>query len=71
MYESQTLSKHSRDLRKILGTALDDELNEQLEKKHFKKYYAGKPTKRYLRIIKKIEKADAIPYNMIVKALFN
>lgn len=46
-----------------------DNLYSELHKKHFKKYYAGKPTKRYLRIMRQIEKAESIPLGKI-KELF-
>jgi hypothetical protein len=42
-----------------------DNLYEQLYKKHFKKTYAGKPTRRYLRIMKQIEQAKKIPNSSI------
>jgi hypothetical protein len=60
MYESQTYSKKHRQMDKTLGAYFKtDELYSQLYQKHFKKTYAGKPTKTYLRIMKQIEKADS------------
>ena len=57
MYESQTQSKGNKQLEKVIGAAFTmDQLYNQLYKKHFKKFYAGKPTKRYLRIKKQIHK---------------
>ena len=45
--------------RKIYGAYFDaDNLYEQLYSKHFKKFYDGKPTKRYLKIMKQINKAE-------------
>ena len=59
MYETQTQSKKYRQLDKTLGAYLkEDELYSQLYQKHFKKTYAGKPTKKYLRIIEQIQKAN-------------
>jgi hypothetical protein len=59
MYETQTQSKKYRQLDKTLGAYLkEDELYSQLYQKHFKKTYAGKPTKKYLRIIEHIQKAE-------------
>ena len=59
MYESQTQSKKYRQLDKSVGAYLKaDELYSQLYQKHFKKTYAGKPTKKYLRIIEQIQKAE-------------
>lgn len=58
MYESQTQSKKYRQLDKSVGAYLKaDELYSQLYQKHFKKTYAGKPTKKYLRIIEQIQKS--------------
>ncbi len=63
MYEKQTQSKKYRNLDKTLGAYFKtDELFEQLYRKHFKKQYAGKPTKRYLRLNRQIQKAESIPY---------
>ena len=42
-----------------------DKLYTELYKKNFKRYYAGKPTKRYLRIMEQIKKAESIPYQDI------
>lgn len=64
MYESQTKSKYYRSLEKTLGAFFrTDQLYEQLYKKHFKQTYAGKPTKKYLRIMEQIQKAESIPYS--------
>jgi hypothetical protein len=46
-----------------------DELYSQLYQKRFKKFYAGKPTKRYLQIMEQIQKAESIPHNEIEKAV--
>lgn len=70
MYESQTQSKKYRLLDKTLGTYFKcDGLYEQLYKKHSKKSYAGKPTKRFSRITEKIEKAESIPIEAIERAM--
>jgi len=56
MYESQTKSKKYRQLDKILGAYFRiDDLYSQLYRKHFKKTYTGKPTKRYLQIMDRIK----------------
>ncbi|MGK0487238.1 MAG: hypothetical protein ACJAXB_000412 [Candidatus Endobugula sp.] len=52
MYETQTQSKKYRQLDKRLGAYFKgDSLHSDLNKKNFKKTYAGKPSKRYLRIM--------------------
>jgi hypothetical protein len=63
MYESQIKSKYYRKLDRTFGAYLKiDQLYEQLYSKHFKKYYSGKPTKRYLRILNQIENIKQIDY---------
>ncbi len=72
MYETQTQSKKYRQLDKISRVYFKiDDLYSQLYKKHFKKTYAGKPTKKYLRIIKQIQKAESIPYHEIERAMLS
>lgn len=70
MYESQTKSKYYRSLDKTLRAYFKiDRLNEQLYKKNFKKTYAGKPTKKYLRIMKIMQEAESITRSEIEKIL--
>jgi len=57
MYEKQTESKAYRELEKTYGSVFKiEELQEQIHSKYFKTHYAGKPTKRYLKLLEKIEK---------------
>jgi hypothetical protein len=68
MYETQTQSKKYRQLDKTLGAYFkSDNLYSELYKKNFKKSYAGKPTKKYLRIMEQIQKAESILKNAILK----
>lgn len=70
MYETQTHSKKYRQLDKTLGTYFkSDNLYSELYKKNFKKSYAGKPTKKYLRILEQIEKVERIPYHEIERLI--
>jgi len=72
MYQSQTQSKSYRQIDKTLGGYFrTDDLYGQLYQKHFKKTYAGKPTKRYLKLMQKINKAESIPYYEIEQAMMN
>jgi hypothetical protein len=72
MYETQTQSKKYRQLDKTFGAYLKSEnLYRELHKKHFKKTYAGKPTKRYLRIMEQIQKFESIPYGEIERAMLS
>ena len=62
LYETQTQSKKYRELNNTFGAFLrTDMISDELYKKHFKKQYAGKPTKRYLRIMEKIQEIESIP----------
>jgi hypothetical protein len=70
MYEKQTQSKKSRYLDKTLGLYFrSEQLFEELNKKHFKKQYAGKPTKQYLKLTQQIQRAESIPIHEIERAL--
>lgn len=72
MYETQTQSKKYRQLDKTLRAYFkSDNLYSELYKKNFKKWYAGKPTKKYLRIMEQIQKAESIPYHEIERALIS
>lgn len=72
MYETQTQSKKYRQLDKTLGAYFEiDNLYEELYKKNFKKTYAGKPTKKYLRIMEQIQKAESIPYHEIERVMLS
>ncbi len=72
MYETQTQSKRYRKMDKTLGAYFrSDNLYSEMYKKNFKKMYAGKPTKRYLRIMEQIQKAESIPYHEIERAILS
>ena len=63
MYDCQTHSKYMRWLEKTYGAYFNtDKLYKQLYSKHFKKFYAGKPTKRYLRILKQVQQIERTPF---------
>lgn len=65
-YDSQVQSKYYRFVDKNYGSYFKiDQLYEELYKKNFKKFYAGKPTKRYLKLKAQIEQAESIPYEEI------
>jgi hypothetical protein len=70
MYETQIKSKKYRQLDKILGVYFNnDNLYRELYKKHFKKTYAGKPTKKYLQLKRKIEMSESIHPSIIENLL--
>jgi hypothetical protein len=61
MYECQTQSKRIRSWNDSLGAYFKSEqYYELINKEHFKKTYAGKPTKKYLRLLEQIKKAESI-----------
>jgi hypothetical protein len=61
MYEKQTKGKREREQMKmcdmVFGT---DKLYEQLYGKYFKRTYAGKPTKKFTRLMQKIKRSESI-----------
>jgi hypothetical protein len=70
MYSKQTLSKRGRMLDRQIATAFgSDDLYNQLYRKHSKKQYAGKPTKRYLKLTKRIEQGDRFSVSDLEKFL--
>lgn len=70
MYETQIQSKKNRQFDKKLGAYFKiDNLYSELNKKHFKKYYSGKPTKKYLIVMEKIMKAERISLKEIEQAM--
>ena len=72
MYETQTQSKKYRQLEKTFRAYFrTDDLYSQLYQKHLKKTYAGKPTKKYLRIMEQIQKAESIPYHEIERLILS
>lgn len=55
MYETQTKTKKERAINKYFGSYFKlDKIESELQGKYFKKTYAGKPTKRYLKLCKKL-----------------
>lgn len=55
-YRSQTESKSWREMRKVLEIRCKkNEVESELNSKYFKTFYNGKFTKRYLRLMRKIE----------------
>ena len=70
MYESQTQSKKYRELEKTLGAYFrTDDLYNELYKKHFKKSYAGKPTKKYQNIMLRLNKIESVSQSDILDLL--
>jgi hypothetical protein len=71
MYEKQTYSKYGRSLDKIFGTYYGTErAYEKIHSKNFKKYYAGKPTKKYLKLLEIARKSEAIQLQKVESIIF-
>ncbi|MDM1060841.1 hypothetical protein [Myroides odoratimimus] len=63
LYEIQTYSKKNRLIHNNLKAHFSlDRLYYELYKKNFKKTYKGKPTKKYLRLMKQIQMAEKTSY---------
>ncbi len=72
MYQLQTFSKKNRDLVRLMTPQFKSEqLYSELYSKHFKKYYAGKPTRRYERIASQLRLAEKISSVEFQKALLS
>ena len=70
MYERQTKTKEWRYIEKVFGAYFnEDKCYREIESKHFKKYYKGKPTKRYLKLLEVIEKAKTVSHSDIEMAM--
>lgn len=70
MYETQTKTKKDRALDKYFGSYFElDEIKGELYQKYFKKTYAGKPTKRYLKLYRKLQNANRVTPEDITRAI--
>lgn len=70
MYESQIVSKKTRDLYKIFDRVyLGDEVYFERYKKYFKTHYNGKPTKRYLKLENRIRISESYPVGTFERLL--
>jgi hypothetical protein len=70
MYEKQTKSKKGKDTRKLIDMVFSsDKLHEQLYQKHFRRTYAGKATKKYIKIMQKINRVNSLSANEVERLL--
>lgn len=64
IYEKQTYSQNTRNRLMMYEKALGiSKLYEELYNKNFKTYYAGKPTKRYVKLVQKINESESMAMN--------
>lgn len=61
MYEIQTKSKKDRAIERKYKPLYKGKEYDQLQAGYFKTHYNGKPTRRFLRIMKVIKTAEALP----------
>ena len=60
MYECQTKSKKWRQIESVYGEYFEgDNYYSELYSKHFKKFYNGKPTKKYIKLMRKIKRYES------------
>jgi len=72
MYEKQTKSKKQTQTSKLFDKLFESEkIDNLIYSKHFKKYYNGKPTKRYLQLIAKRRQCENITDLEIKQFLFS
>ncbi len=71
-YDSQIQSKNMREYIRLIGPLFkQDKLYDELHKPYFKTHYAGKPTKRYARIKKKLDyKVSDEDYKRVMARIF-
>jgi len=70
MYAKQIESKKNRSLIKVLDASfVPDEVYSEFYKKYFKTHYNGRPTKRYLKLKKRIDIASSFPPDTIERLL--
>jgi hypothetical protein len=64
MYFSQTLSQKDRQLKKLMDGAFAEE---KIDEKHFTPFYRGKPTVKYKSIMKKVQKAEGLDIDELLR----
>jgi len=70
MYEKQTYSHNVRNQFRTFELHFNlDKLYEKLYSKHFKSYYAGRPTKKYLILKKSIQRGEKISQQQYEKSI--
>lgn len=70
IYDTQTKPKSYRLMEKTFGAYFDIEnYYEEIYSKHFKKFYKGKPTKRYKRLLELIDKAEYITAEQLERSM--
>jgi len=70
LYSKQTHSKKWRSMEKNYGSYFDSENSySELYSKHFRKYYKGKPTKKYLKLLQKFSEIEKVTTSDIEKLL--
>lgn len=69
-YETQTYSRKSRTLCRLADLAFGvEKACDIIYKKHFKKFYADRPTRRYQKLLKQIKLSESMPAGLAEKLL--
>ncbi|TXE07563.1 hypothetical protein [Algoriphagus aquimarinus] len=69
-YRSQIRGKYERFLDSTYGEYFQSEqIYREIHKKHLKKSYAGKVTKKYSKLYKRLKRADSIDYRQIERLM--
>ncbi|WP_212000236.1 hypothetical protein [Chitinophaga sp. HK235] len=69
-YEKQIQSKYYRHLEKTYGPVLQsDQIREQLYSRHFRKFYNGKATKQYAKILAQLKAAEGVSERDLINAM--
>lgn len=72
MYSKQTNGKKWRIMEKYYSSYFDSEkIYSEFYAKNFRKFYKGKPTKRYLKLIQKLKDANRVNPNDIDRLLLS
>jgi hypothetical protein len=70
LYSSQIKSKYERFLDSTYGEYFkSEEIYYEINKKHLKKTYAGKPTKKFLKLSQRLRKSDRIDFREIERLI--
>ncbi|HVI43492.1 MAG TPA: hypothetical protein VM802_01425 [Chitinophaga sp.] len=69
-YDKQIQSKYYRYLEKIYGPYFkSDDLYSELHSRHFRRFYKGKPTKRFVKICRQLKAAEGVNENDLVNEM--
>lgn len=72
MYSTQTHSKKWLQIKRVFGSCFDnDKIYSEIYGKHFRQFYKGKPTKRYLKLMQRLKELDKVNPNDFERLFFS